>query len=379
MKVPNYLAQGIVNDMKDIINQDINYFDSHGVIIASTDRTRVGDFHGGAKSVVDSRNDLIIKYDGQFKGARQGINLPVYFQNEIIGVIGITGEKDEVEKYGKIIQKMTEILIKDGYIKEQEKIESDINRQFVEELIFRYHSDDNDLITRAQLLNINTNVNRFVVIGRMVELDKDEPFLTPTNIDKIYNSFSKKINYNPQNLIVQNGMNIIIIYELRINENIETLIYQLKDYIENKYSIKVFFGIGNIYDDLLETKKSYGEAKKALDLSLAQNYKEILFYNDLDIGLLTHDLPLDTINKYIKKIFKDMTREQINEYSVIMDAYLKHNGSINKASEELFLHKNTLQYRLNKLKELTGYNPRNLEDMVVLYIGFTLFRLEIEE
>lgn len=379
MKVSNYLAQDIVNDMKDIINQDINYFDSQGVIIASTDKTRIGDFHGGAKSVIDSKNDLIIKYDGQFKGARQGINLPVYFQNEIVGVIGITGEKSEVEKYGKIIQKMTEILIKDGYIKEQEKIESDINRQFVEELIFRYHSDDNALIMRAQLLNINTNINRVVAIGRMVELDKDEPFLTPTNTDKIFNSFKEKIEYNPQNLILQNGMNIIIIYELRVNENIETLINRLKDYIENKYSIKVFFGIGNTYDDLLETKKSYGEAKKALDLALAQNFKEILFYDDLDIGLLTHDLPLDTINRYIKKVFKEMTRDQINEYSLIMDAYLKHNGSINKASEELFLHKNTLQYRLNKLKELTGYNPRNLEEMVVLYIGFTLFRLEIDK
>ena len=253
MSVPKYLAQNIVEDMKDIINQDINFFDSKGVIIASTDKTRIGDFHGGAKRVLDLRQDLIISFDEQYKGAKKGINVPVYFENEIIGVIGITGEKEEVEKYGKIIQRMTEILVKEGYIQEQEKIEREGRRQFIEELQFRYHSDDRALFTRAELLNIKTNKKRIVAVARIM-IEDDDFVLTPNANEDIFNSFRSQVEYNPQNLIAQSGMNIIIIYELRIKENIETLVSSLKEHIENKHNINVYFGIGEPCDDIKRVK-----------------------------------------------------------------------------------------------------------------------------
>ena len=376
MDVSSNLAQNIVEDMKDIINQDINFFDSKGVIIASTDKKRIGDFHGGAKRVLDLRQDLIISFDEQYKGAKKGINVPVYFENEIIGVIGITGEKEEVEKYGKIIQRMTEILVKEGYIQEQEKIEREGRRQFIEELLFRYHSDDRALFTRAELLNIKTNTTRIVTVARIVENHDMDFVLTPNDNEEIFNSFRSQVEYNSQNLIARSGMNIIIIYELRAKENIETLINKIKDHVEKKHNITVYFGIGNPYENIRQVRKSYKEGKKALDISIALKNKEIMYYKDLDLGLLIDDIPIDTINKYIKKIFKDMDKNEINEYSKLMDSYINHNGSITRASEELFIHKNTLQYRLNKLKELTGFDPRNLREMVVLYLAFTLYRLD---
>ncbi len=379
MNVSNYLAQDIVENMKDIINQDINYFDSSGIIIASTDQSRIGEFHGGAKKVLEQNHDLVIRYDGQFKGAKQGINLPVYFENKIVGVIGITGEKEKVGKYGRIIQRMTEILIKEGYIQEQNKIEMEGKRKFIEEILFRYHSDDKSLITRAELLNIKSNLNRVVAVARIVEKIDDDFILTPSINEEIFNLFRGQVEYSPQNLVAQSGMNIITIFELRPKDNIETLISKIKDFIEEKFPVKVYFGLGNPCDDIIRIKRSYREAKKALDISLALQYKEISHYNDLDIGLLIDDIELDTINKYIKRVFNNMSREEINEYTIIVDSYIRHNGSINKSSDELFIHKNTLQYRLNKLGELTGYDPRNLDDMVVLYLAFTLFRLNLDK
>lgn len=376
MKVSNYLAQNIVEDMKDIINQDINYFNSDGIIIASTDKTRIGDFHGGAKKVLDLNKNLIIRFDEQYKGARKGINLPVYFESEIVGVIGITGEKEEVEKYGKIIQRMTEILIKEGYIKEQENIEREGKRQFIEELLFRYHSDDRALLTRAELLNIKANVTRVVAVARIIENNDVEYVLTPNDNEEIFTTFKNQVDYNSQNLIARSGMNIIIIYELRTKENIQTLISRIKLYVEKKHNVTVYFGIGEPYKNIKEIKKSYKEGKKALDISIALKNRDVVYYRDLDIGLLIDDIPIDTINKYVNKVFINMEKLEINEYSKLLDSYMEHNGSITRASENLFIHKNTLQYRLNKLKELTGFDPRNLRDMVVLYLAFTLYRLD---
>ena len=379
MNVSNYLAQDIVEDMKEIINQDINYFDHNGIIIASTDKDRIGTFHGGAKKTLEIEDNLIINYDGEYEGTRAGINLPVYFEKEIVGVIGITGKRKEVEKYGKIIQRMTEILIKEAYIKEQDNMEREAKRQFIEELLFRYHSDDRTLLMRAEFLNINTNIPRIVSIARIIEKDEDVISLTPNRNDRIFTSFKKLLDNSSQNLIVQSGMNIIVIHKLRVKENIDTIVKNIKENIEKKYNVKLFFGIGEESNNLIEIKKSYKEAKKALDIALASRSKDILHYNDLDIGLLLDDIPTDTINKYTQKIFMNMTKKEINDYSILMDSYMKHNGSITKASDELYLHKNTLQYRLNKLNSLTGFNPRNVNDMVVLYLAFTLYRLDFGE
>lgn len=371
------MAQDIVENMKDIINQDINYFNSDSIIIASTDKTRIGSFHGGAKKVFEQKRDLIIRYDDEFKGAKQGINLPVYFENEIVGVIGITGKQEEVEKYGRIIQRMTEILIKEGYIQEQKKKESESRRQYVEELLFRYDCDEVSLLARAEILNIKLKTNRIAVVARIMERN-NEFKLTPTINEEIFEHFKKMIWDNPQNLITQRGMNIIIVYELKERDNIENKITRLKDYLENKYAITVYLGIGEPYDKIEDINKSYKEAKKALDINCAFRNKEIMYYRDLDIGLLIDDIPVSTSDKYTQKIFNGMNRTEIIEYSIVIDAYLRHNGSITKAANELFIHKNTLQYRLNRLKELTGYDPRTIKDMVVLYLAFTLFRLAPE-
>ncbi|MCG8482934.1 MAG: hypothetical protein MJA31_06460 [Clostridia bacterium] len=166
MKVSDSIAQDIVESMKDIINQDINYIDTNSMIIASTDIMRIGTFHGGAKRVLATENEVVIGYDEQYEGTRQGINLPVYFQNEIVGVIGITGKKDQVEKFGKIIQRMTEILIKDAYISEKEKIERESKKQFIEEVLFRmYKEDEKTIIMRSDLLNIKVDIPRIIIVS----------------------------------------------------------------------------------------------------------------------------------------------------------------------------------------------------------------------
>lgn len=113
MQIEQKLAQNIVVSMKEIINQELNFIGTNGIIIASTDENRIGESHGGAQKVTETRRDLIIEYEGQFEGTKKGINIPIFVDLDMVGIIGITGDKEEVEKYGKIIKNMTEILIKD--------------------------------------------------------------------------------------------------------------------------------------------------------------------------------------------------------------------------------------------------------------------------
>ena len=97
--------------------------DETGCIIASSDISRIGTYHSGAQRVISQRlEELVISEEDRYAGAKNGINLPIIIENEIIGVVGITGEKEEVQILGKIIQKMTKILIMESYQNNQKKI-----------------------------------------------------------------------------------------------------------------------------------------------------------------------------------------------------------------------------------------------------------------
>ena len=371
------IAQDIVESMKEIINQDINYIDTNSMIIASTNKMRIGTFHGGAKRVLAIKSEVIIEYDEQYEGTRQGINLPVYFQSEIVGVIGITGKKEQVEKFGKIIQRMTAILIKEAYITEQEKIERESKKQFIEEILFRmYKEDEKTLIMRADLLNIKLDIPRVVIIARIYEDYVGELLVVPSIQEKIYNYIKSYIDFNSQNLIVQSGMNSIVILDVNSIKKVYRLVKNIHENIKEKFNVTVCFGISSISENVGGMRKSYIEAKKALNVALSSRRSFIKKYQDLDIGLLLEDILDDTKNNFVNKIFKNMDKDERSKSIEILIKYFENNGSINKTADELFLHKNTLQYRLNKIKKLTGYDPRVIEDMVVLYLAVILNRLE---
>ncbi|PKK96266.1 MAG: transcriptional regulator, partial [Tenericutes bacterium HGW-Tenericutes-3] len=126
------VADQIVKELSQIVEQHINVMDIQGVIISSTDSNRIGTIHGGALKIIEENlPELVIESNDQFPGSKNGINLPIAFQGAIIGVIGMTGIKDEVYKYGQIIKKMTEILLLDSFVREQHLIEQKAKDRFL--------------------------------------------------------------------------------------------------------------------------------------------------------------------------------------------------------------------------------------------------------
>ena len=374
MYVPREIAQNIVEEMKKIINQEINYFDKNAIIIASTDENRLGRFHGGARKVLDEKTDLIIHYDNQYEGAKKGINVPVYFVNEIVGVIGITGEKEDVEKYGMIIQRMTEILIKEAYLIEQDNIQVESTRKYIEDLLFSRRVDDKLLKNRGDILGIDTSIPRIVVLSKVFNED-NEIIFSPIENEKILGIFKKHIRNDKQNLMVQSGTNIIMILRKNTIFENEKILDDIYNEIRKNYKANLYFGIGEVSNSPNEIKRSYKEAKKALDINIAFRKQRIIYYKDLDLGLIINNIPEDVAMEYTNKVFKNLEEDDIREYKELIDCFIKHNGSIKATSQELFIHKNTLQYRLNKLKELTGYDPRSIDGIIVLFLSFLIYQV----
>ena len=96
MEISKRHANEIIENLRSIIKEDINFISPAGLIIASSDETRVGDFHEGATIVARTKKELIINSENLFDGTKKGINLPVFFEQNLIAIVGITGEASEI-------------------------------------------------------------------------------------------------------------------------------------------------------------------------------------------------------------------------------------------------------------------------------------------
>ena len=351
--------------MKDIINQDLNYINVDGIIIASTDPKRVGTFHAASLECVKKRKNIIIENDSQYEGSRNGINMPIYFDDSIIGVIGITGNKNEVEKFGEIIKLMTEVLIKEAWIKDQDIRKKEIIKAFIERVTLEY---EHDLFPMADF-----SFPYVVIVGKY---DINDVFLTD---DDIYNILKDHFSDNKHHFFTISRNEIIILYNYYKNEKISSSIELLKNDILKKTKLNFKFGIGTNSSDYKDLKLSYRNAKEILKISDVFSTSESVFeYEKMDLELLFMNLKNSNIETFKKKCLKNFSLKEIKEFSVILSVYEKFNGSITKTSEELFMHKNTLQYKLAKIKKISGYDPRNLRDFTVLSLAFKLWTIVSE-
>ena len=133
MEISRQFAMEMVKELGVVINQNINFIDRNGIIIASTDIKRIDSFHMGAKRIIDEGLPyLVIDSDDEYTGSKKGVNLPIIVDQQIQGIIGITGERSVVVKYGEIIKRFTEMYIRDNMMRKQQQQDEKIRSRFIE-------------------------------------------------------------------------------------------------------------------------------------------------------------------------------------------------------------------------------------------------------
>lgn len=365
MEISAVIAQEIVLELKNVIEQDINFMNRKSIIIASTDLTRIGNFHGGAQTVIETNQPVIIDHDDEYTGSKKGINMPIAFENETIGVVGITGERVEVERNGIIIKKMTEILIREDFIKDINLKKHERSRYIINRII-NYHGAK-QLKTDSDIFYYDYSLSNFCIIGS---------FDTETTFDYSYDEVYRIIELHT----VDNDKVISIIIDGKLylyvqHDNpayvfpwLTNLAKQISAYGETPF----YFGVGPIANSLLSANTAFEYAADALDWNIKQVQKPFLDFNELDIGLLLTSIDEKRISIINKRVLSAIPQEEYSELRTILLIYGEFNKSVNQSAEKLYIHKNTFQYKLDKITEYTGYNPRVLNDYVCLYIAFLL-------
>lgn len=353
------LAEKIVREVQRLLPEEIIVVNTEGIIMASTNQDRIGCFHEGALITSQQKQKLIIteKETPPLKGVKSGINLPIFFQHDVIGVIGITGDPESVTPFGEIIRKMTELLISENYYGEQFDYHSRAMETFVLEWL-QAKEPSVDLHERARALTINLERNRTAVI---IEFEQREQSLSRDVWSSILNSFSQ----NKNDVVTRSGNErIIVLLDCVQQIAIKVRLEQFLQFMKNNFGINAYAGIGQCTAPP-NLHQSYLQAERAV--KIARRNRGIIFDEELILEMVTGELTPEIKTEYIERTIAPLLTEK-DLLETLVELF-KQNHSLKNTAQSLHIHINTLHYRLKKIEELTHLNPNVFHDLFCLYLA----------
>jgi len=290
VKIIRQLAQDIVDKTMSILGKNINIMDEKGVIIGSGDKSRLNQFHEGAAQVIKEGKKLEIysKDINHLVGAKPGINLPIEHNNKIIGVVGITGEPNEVSPFGEVIKMTVEMMLQQEFLLKEIQLEKQARENFIHDLISGRIGNDSDLfLTRGQIVGYDILIPRVALVVDIYQFEKTAKQSLQAfkgskegeiHLQRLKNDVLKSIQVifanTPQEIVSYTGGDrFVVLKTINLKDADEILRIKLfrigkkiKDTISQKMKFKVTIGIGEYHGGIQGLNKSFKEATQALDV-----------------------------------------------------------------------------------------------------------------
>lgn len=365
-------ADKIIQEISKVVDHHINIINNNGFVIASTDLLRVNNFHEAAHIVIrNNYQELIVEYDEQYEGCMTGVNLPIYFSKEIIGVVGITGNPEIVGKYARIIQKMTEMVIYEYFNLWNRNYEEQLKLVFTNDLINgNFFSSLFEIEEGLHKNNLDVKGKYTVALIKYVQGNdvRSNSQLNTARHNIIKQYITNKISYR-KSLVSYNGKFFIIISNLILEELNKEMEYLCKK-VKEIHRVPLLCSIGNTYDSYENISKSYNEAVSVSNL--IGNETGIYQFNKISLNVALSKIPENYKSTLKGQVFSQCSRKEMQEFTDFIKSYFSCNGSLKLLSNKYYVHKNTVQYKIQKIKEKTGYDLRTYKDMFILYLASIL-------
>lgn len=315
MTISAQLAQNIIDSLASVLQQQLNFFDKNGMIMASTAKRRIGQYHAGAaKLVSEGLEELFIYHDGEYEGALKGCNYALEIDGNVIGVIGISGECDEVYRYGQIIKKMTEIQLAESDAAERKKIANRIRDRFFDDWILTDVSyNDISFVRRAEGQQININIQRRVVIFQLCNLKqyRDSTYGQKT-IDNINRYMRTVLGGIPDALFSKTPSQMICLLPYLDDARLLRFTNDIFGRINEKFGEKLIAGVDSTRDcGHVTMHQAYEKANRALSACLQKKDSAVLFYDEAAYEMLISEIQEHTQEAFIHQIFPAAQRRKL--------------------------------------------------------------------
>ncbi len=351
--ISNQILQNTIDGLKNITRREFSVAEREGKIVATTEEDMLN-------STID-RIELFVASPAETQLVQGYHYFKVFDSGNTEYVVLTKGEDDETYRIGKI----TAFQIQNLLVAYKERYDRD---NFIKNLLL-----DNlllvDIYSRAKKLHIENNVRRIVYLIE-TEIDKD------LNVVEIVRSiFPVK---GKDFVTAVDEKSIILVKELKDKDKeeaddkdeIQNIANTIYDTLVAESMSNVYIAIGTVVFDLKNVSSSYKEAKMALEVGkIFEENKSIVNYEQLGIGRLIYQLPTPLCKMFINEVLHGLSMDQFDEETLVtVNKFFENNLNVSETSRQLYIHRNTLVYRLDKLQKMTGLDLRNFDDAIIFKI-----------
>ena len=351
--ISNQILQNTIEGLKGITRIDFCVMDTDGKSLAST-FSEQENYVEEVISFVESPADSQVVQGYQF--------FKIFDEHQLEYILLANGGSDDVYMVGKIAAFQIQNLL----VAYKERFDK---ANFIKNLLL-----DNlllvDIYNRANKLHIDTEVRRVIFI---IETKHEKDTNALDNVRNLLGNRTRDF------VTAVDEKNIIVVKELEPNDGHT----ELEKIAENMYTLlkedgeeDVLIAYGTVVNDIKEVSKSYKEAKLALDVGkIFFSERSVIAYSALGIGRLIYQLPIPLCKMFIREIFEGKSPDDFDEETLTtINKFFENNLNVSETSRQLYIHRNTLVYRLDKLQKSTGLDLRVFEDAITFKIALMVVK-----
>ena len=347
----NRLFQTVLHQMKDAIGRTIGVIDENGIIIACSELSKIGESKQRIREELSFSQDAVI-YEGytyRFISASG--------KNDCICFV----EGDDSHS-GRMAELLAIFLgnMKNLYDEKYDK------GSFIKSIIL-----DNilpsDIYIKSNELHFNNDENRVVIVVKFQNATETPAYEIIQELVS-ENSFDYVINISEQDVVIVREIEGEAETE---TEAVEAFARSVIETVAEKHGQKVLVGISSFVDNLKDLARAYKEARIALEVGKVFDIeKPVMAYENLGIGRLIYQLPTTLCEIFLGEVFKKGSLESLDRETLMtVQSFFENNLNVSETSRKLFVHRNTLVYRLEKIRKLTGLDLREFDHAVTFKVA----------
>ncbi|MCD7955456.1 MAG: helix-turn-helix domain-containing protein [Lachnospiraceae bacterium] len=351
--ISNQVLQTTLDGLKAISRVDLCVLDTEGVMLATT-FSEAEEFRDSVLAFAGSPADSQVVSGCQF--------FKVFDDHQLEYVLLANGNNNDVHMVGR----MAAFQLQNLLVAYKERFDKD---NFIKNLLL-----DNlllvDIYNRAKKLHIDTEARRVVFI---VEIDHEKEMGLLENIRALFGTRSGDF------ITAVDEKSIIVVKELSEQDTYEDMdrtAEMILDALGEEKKKEALIAYGTIVSEIKEVSRSYKEARMALNVGkIFFEERKVIAYSSLGIGRLIYQLPIPLCKMFIKEIFDGKSPEDFDEETLTtINKFFENSLNVSETSRQLYIHRNTLVYRLDKLQKQTGLDLRVFEDAITFKIALMVVK-----
>lgn len=345
----NRLFQGIIHQMKDAVDRVIGVLDENGIIISCSDLAKIGGTRQGVRDELSYTSETVMSGGYTYKPIGSGAKTEY--------IVFVEGEDKQAERLAAILS-ISLGSIKGLYDDKYDKA-SFIKNVILDNIL------PSDIYLKSKELHFSNDVMRIVMLIKFIGKNEIIPY------QMVQNMFPDK---NKDYVISVGESDIVLVKEVKTNYDtraIEKIAQSISDTFGTEFYTKVSIGIGTAVESIKDLARSYKEAQVAIEVGkVFDTEKNIVSYENLGIGRLIYQLPTTLCEMFLSEVFKKGSIETLDRETLLtIQCFFENNLNVSETSRKLFVHRNTLVYRLEKVRKLTGLDLREFDHAITFKVA----------